>query len=179
MANRLPHGTRCLAALLPALLLGACSFTEKAPPPACPDPAIVDGMDSNETLEPGRSGPEAVAWRTAMLGFGGGCAYEDGGVRLRYTIDLAVAPGPAFGAQDRPVPVQYFVAVADPAGEIIDKQVFSTSVPVQPFGAPVVATEQIEQKIAGVMPGEGAAWRIYLGLELPREEALRRRAGRP
>lgn len=169
---------RHLATLLP-LLAAACSLGDEPPPPACPDPAIVDGMDSSESLSSGGSGPEAIAWRTTVLGFDGGCAYEGDGVQLDYSLDLAVVPGPAFGADDRLVPVRYFVAVADPAGEIVDKQIFSTSLPVPAFGGPVGATERLEQKIAGVTPADGPAWRIFFGLDMPRDEALQRRAGRP
>lgn len=118
-----------------------------------------------------------------MTGFGGGCRYEGDGVRLRYSIDVAIVPGPAaLAAGGGELVTPWFVAVADPSGAIVDKQIFElrTEAPLGP--GPKLLLEEVEQRIAGVGPGDGPGWRVYFGFDIGAEEGLRRlreRGGRP
>ncbi len=161
-----------LAAVLAIAASAGCARQPPAPQP-CPKPAILDGA---QTLER-RTGPGATdfAWRATLTGIGGGCRYTGDGVELRYTLDMAIVPGPASarGTAAR-LELPWFVAVVDPSGTVIDKQSFTSSIE-QPQGpGPRLASERIEQRIAGVGPGEGPAWRIYFGFEVDPEEGLRR-----
>jgi hypothetical protein len=155
-----------LGAIAVAAVLAGCSG-EPDPAPPCPTPAIVDGLASANF---GRTtvttdDPREIAWRGTIIGFDGGCVFNRSGVLLRYTIDLAGVAGPAFDGRTMTFP--YFVAVADPAGTVIAKEVFQVVLP-QPQGREAVgARDAIEQTIQGVAPADGRSWRIYLGIDLP------------
>jgi len=168
-------------ALLAAVAATVGCARQPAAPPPCPRPAILDGA---QTLERRTGpGPADFAWRATLTGIGGGCRYDSEGVQLRYTLDLAIVPGPRGGAgRDGPLELPWFVAVVDPSGAVIDKQTFTHRAEAPPGPGPRVASEQIEQRIAGVGPAEGPAWRIYFGFEVDPEEGLRRlreRGARP
>ena len=90
---------------------------------------------------------------------------------------VVVEPGPAYAGPSVAVP--WFVAVADPSGTIVDKQVFTSTVALSPGATRGGAREAIEQRYVGVEPAAGAGYRIYLGLEIDRDEALRRRSTLP
>ncbi|MCS6778221.1 MAG: hypothetical protein NZ555_00770 [Geminicoccaceae bacterium] len=118
-----------------------------------------------------------------MTGFGGGCRYEGEGVRLRYAIDIAIVPGPAaLAAGGGELVVPWFVAVADPSGAILDKQIFELRTEAPQGPGPKLLVEEVEQRIAGVGPGDGPGWRVYFGFDIGAEEGLRRlreRGSRP
>lgn len=166
------------AVLVPSLLLG-CSGSETARTAACPVPGIVAGLETNTVFRGGASsGAESdLLYAVAMQNIGGGCTYGGDGMAIQLSVDLVVEPGPAFtGGQ---VSVPWFVAVADPSGSIVDKQTFSTSVDLAAGAVRGGTRESIEQRYANVDASTGAAYRLYLGLEIDRAEALRRRSTLP
>lgn len=114
-----------------------------------------------------------------MTGFGGGCRYEEGDVVLVYALDIALVPGPAAMQESAPVSLPWFVAVADPTGTIVDKQLFELRSEAPLPGRPKLVVERLEQRIRGVSPTEGPGWRIYFGFELDPEEARARLRTRP
>lgn len=155
-----------------ALILAGCAGGSPAPPP-CPRPAIVNGLETIEVYRAGETGtPADLAYRGAMLGFGGGCAYESGGVRLQLTLDIVATPGPAYAGQ--PLRLPYFVAVTAPDGTLVHKQPFTAELPAPSGPSPVGVTERLEQRIADVSATDGPGYRVLLGFEVPRGEALRR-----
>ena len=159
-------------------VVGACGRSE---PPACPVPGIVSGVESANY---GRNGeitddPTNIVYRGTILGFSGGCDYRRDGVLVRLQLDLSAVPGPAYDR--RPMTFPYFVAVLDPAGNPIDKQVFQVTTPL-PVGREAVGSrDTIEQTIAGVTEATGPDWRILIGIDMPPAAALRREqpTGRP
>jgi hypothetical protein len=161
------------------LALVGCSGAEPQPLVACPDPGIVAGLESTTVFRGGAStGSEAdLQYAAAMENIGGGCAYDEDGMRIDLAIDVIVEPGPGFAGG--PVSVPWFLAVADPSGAIIDKQVFTSSVAIADGATRGGSRESVEQRFPGVDAAEGAGYRLYLGLEIDREEALRRRATLP
>jgi hypothetical protein len=164
---------RAVAAL--ALLGGLIACSEPAPPvAACPQPAIVDGLDRLEIhLDAAVPTPETLVMRTILAGFDGSCRIDRDGARLALELDLVTVPGPAYDG--RPPLIPYFVIVLDPAGTVVGEAAFEASLPTLTPQQASGVTELLEQRIAGVTPADGAAWRVLLGLEVPREEALRRR----
>ena len=72
------------------------------------------------------------------------------------------------------LPVTYFVALVDEAGNPVDKALIETRVPLMP-GARNVVRESIDQEISNVAPGTASGWQVLIGLQLPRDEALRQR----
>jgi hypothetical protein len=160
---------------LPALV-AACSTPP--PPPPCPKPGIVDRLSTGTTYRPGTAEePANILYRTALVGFNGGCTYSGGDVDLKINVDLSATPGPAYRAGT--MPVRYFVAVADPKGTILDKQTFGIDVPQAEGTGPVFVRDALTQTIKGVPPADGPGYRVYLGLDLPEAEAMKRLDDRP
>jgi hypothetical protein len=163
-------------ALLLLLALVACGRGEPARQASvCPQPAILAGLESTTAFRGGAtSGPESeLLYFAAMENIGGGCVYDSDGLTVDLAIDLIVEPGPAFTGG--PVTVPWFVAVADAAGTIIDKTVHSSTIEVPPGVVRGGSREAIQQRFAGLRPETGGGYRLYLGLEIDRDEALRRR----
>lgn len=159
-----------------ALALAGCSRSEPVRQGSvCPQPAILAGLESTTAFRGGAtSGPESdLLYSAAMQNIGGGCVYDDG-LTVDLTIDLVVEPGPAFAGG--PVILPWFVAVADNAGTIIDKTMMSSTIQVPPGAARAGTREAIQQRFAGLAPDVGSGYRLYLGLDIDRDEALRRRA---
>jgi hypothetical protein len=161
------------------LALLGCSGSEAPRQVACPLPGIVAGLETNSVFRGGAStGREAdLQYAAAMENIGGGCAYDEDGMRIDLAVDVVVEPGPGFAGG--PVSVPWFVAVADPSGAIIDKQVFTSSVAIADGAIRGGSRESVQQRFPGVDVAEGAGYRLYLGLEIDRDEALRRRATLP
>ena len=67
-----------------------------------------------------------VVSRAAVLKYDGGCEYGDKGVTVNLNLLLGAERGPA--ARDAQGAYQYFVAITDPAGQIIGKQQFDTTI---------------------------------------------------
>lgn len=179
MAQPRPSYRLLGAAAASALLLAGCGGSEPRQQAACPTPGIVAGLETTTVFQGGvSSGREAdLQYAVAMENIGGGCIYGDDGMQIELAVDVVVEPGPAFAGSQVNVP--WFVAVADPSGAIIDKQVFTSTVAIAPGAIRGGSRESVEQRFPGVETTEGGAYRLYLGLEIDREEALRRRATLP
>lgn len=160
-----------MAALATAISLAGCGGSSLPPP--CPQPAILElAQSANFGLDGFSDDPRRVVYRAELDGFGGGCNYRSDGVLLRYTLEIEGVTGPAYDGRALTVP--YFVAVRDPQGNWVDKQFFTAELP-RPLGRERLAVvETIEQVIAGVGEPDGPGWRVYFGLDLPPEVALRR-----
>lgn len=166
----LGKGAAAASALLLLLAAGGCA---SSPPPPCPRPGIVSGLDvlSHHQADASSSDPRTITYRTAMLGFGGGCAYTSNGADVRLQVDISATPGPAY--QGGPMPVKYFVAVADPKGAVVDKKSFSVDIPAATGTGAVIVREKLQQTIKGATAENGAGYRIYLGLDMPESVALK------
>ncbi len=161
------------AGLAATLAVVGCAAPPPPAPLPCPRAAILDGAQTVERRI--GAGPIDFAWRAAITGVTGGCRYDDRGVELRHLLDLAIVPGPrALATGETRVALPWFVAVVDPSGAVVDKQVFTLETPLPEGPQPRLVSEQLEQRIAAVRPEEGPGWRIYFGFELDPEEARRR-----
>lgn len=160
------------------LALVGCSSSDNRPV-ACPAPGILAGLETNTVFRGGTStGAESdLQYVVAMQNIGGGCTYASDGMDIQLSVDVVVEPGPAFAGGSVMVP--WFVAVADPSGAIVDKQSFTSTVDVAKGATRAGTRESIEQRYADVGTNVGPGYRIYLGLEIDRDEALRRRATLP
>ena len=178
--SRPPRRSLVLAGLGGALLLAGCGGSD-VPEPAqyCPLPGIINGLDSDSVYRGGAlDGPEAeLEYMVSLQGITGGCVYDDVGLEVNLGIDVVVEPGPAFAGGSVTVP--WFVAVADGDGTIIDKVPFSSEVVVPP-GAPRAGNrETIQQRFPGLEAQVGGFYRLYLGLQLDRDKAMKKRATLP
>lgn len=165
-----------LAPLALPALIAACSTPP--PPPLCPKPGIVDRLSTNTVYQPGASEePSSILFRTAIVGFSGGCSYSSDKVEMRLNVDISATPGPAYRAGT--MPVRYFVAVADPKGTVIDKQTFGIDIPQAQGTGPVIVRDKLTQTIDGATATTGQSYRVYMGLDLPEAEAMKRLDERP
>jgi hypothetical protein len=178
--SRSPRHLAVIAGLGAALLLAGCGGTD-VPEPAqyCPLPGIINGLDSDSVYRGGAAeGPVAeLEYMVSLQGISGGCVYDDAGLEVNLGIDVVVEPGPAFAGGS--VAVHWFVAVADGDGTIIDKVPFTSEVAVPP-GAPRAGNrETIQQRFPDLEPQVGGFYRLYLGLQMDRDKAMKKRATLP
>ncbi len=150
------------AVLLPALLLGGCvGKTEEAA--VCPDSAIIHGLDRfNGTDDKGQ---EIVA---TIENIDGLCQLQGETLDLDISFDIVVN-GP------EGTPITYFVVLADPSGNVIEKASFATAVPAGAGDGTVRLREQLKQRVQDVAAGTSASYSILIGFDLPPETALEQR----
>ena len=161
-----------LAALL--ALAGCASRGSDAPPLACPEPAIVDGLASVDRYRTeGEVRPEGLAYTAALQNIGGGCRVEGADLLVELTVEVVVEAGPAFGGSAVELP--YFVAVTAPGGSVLDRRDFTARVVVPAGGRRAGTAESFSQRFVGVGRQGAAGYQILFGFPLPRDEALRRR----
>lgn len=171
------HRTVLAAAVVAgtALVAGCAGGGEELPPVACPDARILAGLESTNVFrgEASRGAEADLAYSAALQNIAGGCTYAEDGLTLNMTVDVVIDPGPALSGTTVAVP--WFIAVAGPDGTIIDKQNLTANVAIAEGGARSGSREAIEQRYAGVGTDRGPAYSLFLGLEIDRDEALRRR----
>ena len=165
-------GRAALALSLAGVAVAACTKPEQRQA-SCPRPAIVNGLERYESHAGSGADPSSLRYRGTMLGFSGGCGFDGDGALVRLAVDLVASPGPAYDGSAVELP--YFVAVAGPDGAVIDKQTFTAQLGALSGGQPKGVTERLEQRIAGVTRETGPGYRIFLGFDVPPEEAMRRR----
>ncbi len=96
------------------------------------------------------------------------CTYGGNELNMEMSVDLVVNAPPG-------TLVPYFVVIASPAGEILDKASFTATVPPDAAAGPVRLREQFTQQITGVANGTPSAYAIYFGLDLPPDVAIEQR----
>ena len=122
------------------LAMSACSSEEKPPvvhdePPAkeaekpfradgliCPQVAIL--KNAEEVFDYGRekADPSQLVAKALMKHVSGDCAYRPNGIDISFTLDMASSRGPRLGTQ---VSFPYFVAIVDPAENILSRQLMT------------------------------------------------------
>jgi hypothetical protein len=160
MRGALPLPT---ALLLPILLfgVGCAGKTEEAA--VCPDSAIIYGLDRFNGTD--ANGQKIVA---NIENIDGLCQLQGETLDLDISFDIVV-DGP------EGTPITYFVVLADPAGNVIEKASFATAVPAGAGDGSVRLREQLEQRVQNVVAGTSADYSILIGFDLPPETALEQR----
>lgn len=149
------------ASLLIALTASACSSNRTAAA-VCPDSAIIYGLDRmiGQTVN---GEPTTVT----LKNIDGLCTYGGEELSMDMSVDLVVNAPPGTS-------IPYFVVIASPTGDILDKVSFSASVPPD-SPTPVRLREQFTQQVKGVASGTSSAYSIYFGLDLPAAVAIEQR----
>jgi len=109
-----------------------------------------------------------VESRAAVLSYDGGCAYDSKGVNVNLKLTLAAERGPA--ARDSQGAYQYFVAITDPAGQILAKRQFDTTIDFSPNVGKGGSVEQLEQQIPLAEGASAAGYGIVVGFQLAPDE---------
>jgi hypothetical protein len=154
----IPLSMACLA----LTIVAACSGNDRTAA-VCPDSAIIHGLD--------RLYGEDAAGREVSVtleNIDGLCSYSGTQLSLDMSVDLVVEAAPGTS-------IPYFVVVADPAGEILDKTLFVATVPADATMSPIRLREQLLQEVNGVAAGTSGNYSILFGLDLPEEIAIEQR----
>ena len=113
---------------------------------ACPKVTIPDETrEVTQFRSGGAHDMTDVVSRAAVLEYDGGCEYGDKGVTVNLNLLLGAERGPA--ARDAQGAYQYFVAITDPAGRIIGKQQFDTTIGFSPNVGKGTSVEELVQQI--------------------------------
>ncbi len=97
------------------------------------------------------------------------CDYDRNGfVEVSATIDMVFSRGPAM--RDDTARFEYFVAVAGPGDEIIDKQNFVLDIPFTEGATRVAARDEITQEFSHDPDIDARGYRIFIGFQLTREQ---------
>ncbi|MEZ5906808.1 MAG: hypothetical protein R3C69_17505 [Geminicoccaceae bacterium] len=151
------------ALLLPVLLLGAGCAGKTEEAAVCPDSAIIYGLDRFNGTD--ANGQEITA---TIENIDGLCQLQGETLNLDISFDILV-DGP------EGTPISYFVVLADPAGNVIEKASFATAVPAGTGDGTVRLREQLKQRVQDVAAGTSANYSILIGFDLPPETALEQR----
>ena len=143
-------------------VIAGCSRGEQVAA-VCPDSAIIHGLD--------RLYGEDAAGREVTVtleNIDGLCTHSGDQLSLDMSLDLVVEAAPGTS-------IPYFVVIADPAGEVLDKAYFVATVPNEASTSPVRLREQLFQEVKGVAAGTSARYSVLFGLDLPPEIAIEQR----
>lgn len=174
----IPRSLRIVAAAMAPLVLASCSLVEQKEPPPCPPIYILGdaGKVTKYRDGPGRDLTDVVA-EAEILGFQGGCTYDEQGAVVDLQVTLGVKRGP--GDTSRSVDLSYFVAIPlyFPSPEA--KAVFPVTVTF-PEGANYgrYTDEEVTMRVP-VKDGDVIQrYEIYLGFQTTQEELERNRQGK-
>lgn len=165
-------------ALLVALAMVVSGCTNKVVPP-CP-PVRIDSTTAQLTQfkeGPGRDITD-VEYQAEIIAYQGECKYSDEGVEVQMDLDFVIATGAA--VKKGPASIYYFAAVPqlfpDPAG----KRIFQLRHDLA--SSPGVRERRQESNIRIFIPLKkdepGAAYDVYVGLQLNNEQLEYNRAQR-
>jgi len=96
------------------------------------------------------------------------CAYDKSGVKIDMLVDISAERGPA--DKSRKAVFAYFVAIANPAGDILARERFTALIPFVPNISRAMASEELEQMIPLPRGRSAENYRIIIGLQVTREE---------
>jgi hypothetical protein len=140
-----------------------------APELACPKVTIPDETrEVTQFRSGGAHDMTDVVSRAAVLQYDGGCEYGDKAVTVNLNLLLGAERGPA--ARDAQGAYQYFVAITDPAGRIIGKQQFDTTIGFSPNVGKGTSVEELVQQIPLAQGSSAAGYGILVGFQLTPEQ---------
>ena len=163
--------TRSIPAVAILLGLAACSSADETvvrSQPYCPKPSIVSELQQTDRVATdGR-----IEWTARLGSLSSICdpLEFDYSVEMDVTVDLTT--GPAF--QGGAVNLAYFVAVATPSGEVIDKQTFPVVLEPGRNERRAMRRETLRQRLPVTSQGERTSWTVLIGFE-PTAEQVRER----
>jgi len=162
--RRSPLRAPALLAVL-GLVLSACLGGEAQ---VCPKPLVLDQTGELVRFFPG--GPTTVNnldFQAEIKVKRMECGYTDDLLTiLEVNMDLEIAAvrGPA--NTSREAELQYFVAITDVRGTILNKQVFDVDIDLGPVGETVTEEEGIWQKFQFQRGQSGEAYRVWTGFQM-------------
>jgi hypothetical protein len=92
--------------------------------PICPQAAIVRELETVRDYARNETAPDQLVAAAHLKSITGDCAYRDDGIDVAFTVQVVAQRGPRLGG--RRDSFSYFVAVVDPDGEVLNKEMMST-----------------------------------------------------
>jgi hypothetical protein len=160
-----------LAVLAIALGLSGCSTINsvvgiKKPPP-CPYAATLNNADRLVRFNGAGRDLTDVVFDAKITRINGDCGVTDTMVNVTMTIDFVAQRGQALTGNQ--AQFSYLVAILDPTGQVIARQVFPTAITFADKPRAGI-TEELDQQIP-LAPGYRAQdYQIYVGFELTKDE---------
>ena len=162
-----PRMAAALAALA-ALVLSGCA---SGPPrvEVCPIVSFVDGLERVTAFgQDGAASLSNVAFSAQMTQLGAVCSFGRKGATVTATFLLIADRGPA--DQERVARPSYFVAVTDPNGEILAKEIFQTEIPFADNRRRVGRQEEVEPFLPSSGSRDFTGYRVLIGFQLSKEQ---------
>ena len=103
------------------------------------------------------------------------CRYDRQGVTIDLQVAIAAERGPANRAGKQEA--EYFVAVVDPAGTVVQRQSFRVDFTWPDNRARVGVVEDLEPRLANVSRERAGGYRIWVGLQLTEDQLAWNRSG--
>ncbi len=166
MAKPLRSARPCLAGLL--LVLAACAGEPVPVAATCPEVLLVADASRITLRAAGEgSGGDDIAFRSRFGSPAWSCAFLPGQNLVRVTLEftLKVSKGPAAAGGDASMPV--FVALGNPAGEIVAKRIVETEVRFPDTAAEVEVTDRVVQEFGYARMSDVAGHTLYIGFQIP------------
>ena len=155
---------RVLSAAVLLLGLPACSKDAASPVPGtsgpyCPQPTLVADLQTTQ----GGIKDGQPTWTARLAGLASNCDPQefDYVTEMDVTIDLETTASFEPGS----VQLAYFVAVATPGGEVIDKQTFPVVLEPARGERTVLRRETLRQRLPVTYQNQPAAYSILIGFE--------------
>jgi hypothetical protein len=154
---------------LAGLVLGSCT----KPPPeveVCPVVSFVDGLDK-VTVFGDQGGAELanVRYSAEVTRLGAVCVFKRKGAEV--SADFLLIADRGLGDRDRVARPSYFVAIADPAGNVIAKEVFEAEIPFNDNRRRVGRKEEIQPFLPyGAKKRDFTGYRVLIGFQLTPEQ---------
>lgn len=166
----LPPSARNAAAFVICAVLAGCTLFDSPPQPPCPR-VVTLGEAKKVTLY--RSGPGRdltdVRFQGDIANLVPSCDYDDDGfVDVDVDVEMVFSRGPA--AQGDVGSYVYFVAITDPADNIIAKREFPIDVEFPSAALRVGVIEEVTQRIFFAPGSDASGHRIFIGFQLTREQ---------
>lgn len=167
-----------IALCLCALALTGCSMFHRtddaaaAATPACPATGLVKGAAFFPVISgdaPHQAAADLAA-SAALRNMTGDCKYEKGEIVLNLTLNFVGRKGPkgpGLGSQSFP----YFVAVLSPDDQILQRQVFSTTVDFDNTTGAGVSSEDHKISVPLKNMSQGPSYKIAAGFTLTSQQA--------
>lgn len=162
-----------------AFLLSSCSLvTPDRPSPACPEVVVLaDAAEMNRFVGQGRDLTD-LSFKVSVNNFVLDCLWREETSRLesRLAIRFEAERGPAH-TRTR-AELDYFVAVANRAGQILNRESFDLVVPFQDAQTAVAVVDNVFPTLPLQAGETGRDFVIYLGLVLSEAELSYNRSRR-
>ena len=131
---------------------------------ACPKVGILRDANQVTLYRPGGKGAADVQARAQIVDYLGNCTYDETGVTVDVSLILVAERGPALTGTS--VPLSYFAAVIDPAGNIPTRQRFDTSIDFTGNGPRAGSREDLQPHIPLPKAKDARDYQVLVGFQL-------------